>query len=185
MKSKSIVSAALAGVVSICCVGCSISEPVKSAELQYNVEISEDTGRITLPLDRYTPSEADTDYLLAVFSGVVAECAMKAGVDLREEKPSNAPNEGSIFVEFGPWRKFIAQKFAFLPPASQLQMRLAYGAEGTALTPVTDEEITQRTSRDGNDSAKAAEVRTKCSSANDEFAPENLAQKGPWVEAAY
>lgn len=185
MRNKSVAFAALVSAVSLACVGCSSTQTAQEGAVNFNAEISEDTGRITLPLDRYMPSEAESEYLLATSQGAVAECALKDGVDIRGEKPSIAPSEDSIFVEFGPWRKFIAQKYGFLEPGSELQMRLSYGAEGTLLAPVSDEERAQRASGATLDSARVEEVRTKCASSGDAFAPGNLEQRGPWVDAAY
>lgn len=149
--------------------------------IDYDAFISHEDSMVILPADRLLLTEVERRYLLSTFSAAMNVCAQHKGVALRDVKPSDKATVEESFREFGPWNREFAQKYAFLKPGTEGQMRVNYGREGTLLLPPTEEEEKAADPNSLIDAKVQSDIREECNDAGERFYPGHYESKGPWL----
>lgn len=116
-------SAVVLGVVMLSIVsGCSTDSSAGSATSDVRAVLDEATGSITLPYDAYTTTPIDDQLLTSARSAAVAVCAREQGVGAMAI--AHVPQEAYLSESFfGPWTAAQAEKFAFVAPAPDADLR--------------------------------------------------------------
>jgi hypothetical protein len=157
-------------------------ELMAASGIDFSVEFDEETGRIDLPYDRFVPSGLDEQVLHNAAEVAATLCWREMG--LPATGTGLRPSE--IYLSehlYGPWTMSQAQKFGFVVPAPDADLRANnFIPEGTGEPSVYDSgswaRIAESNSRIPAD--KAAEAKEKCSPDHERWF---IGHDGPWKAA--
>ncbi len=124
-SSTSTQDAALTGVKSTARVGTAVPTNGTGSDegIDMTPSFDEDLGRVTLPYDRFALDQADVSVLKEAVNVSVALCARKQGIDFVASPLFDDVDLYHAQAFFGPWTTAQAEKFAFVEPMRDADLR--------------------------------------------------------------